>query len=66
MVYETLKELFNKGQAEINIYDFTTNSPSNIKEKIILKPIFIFEGILSMVEEKIRDLFDIKIFINCD
>ena len=29
-------------------------------------PVFIFEGILSMYDESIRDLFDIKIFVNCD
>ena len=31
-----------------------------------MKEIFIFEGILSLYEEKIRDLFDVKIFVHCD
>lgn len=35
-------------------------------ETIVLKEIFIFEGILSMYEESIRDLFDVKIFVHCD
>lgn len=65
-LYETLQELFDKGETNVSIYDFKHHGPSGEFQNIKLKDIFIFEGILSLYDERIRDLFDIKIFVHCD
>ena len=61
-----LEELITLGEVSYSIYDFKTHGPSGQTETIKMKDIFIFEGILSMYEEPIRDLFDVKIFVHCD
>lgn len=65
-IRDCLKELFSKNEVTYSIYDFKTHGPSGQTETIKMKDIFIFEGILSMYEESIRDLFDVKIFVHCD
>ncbi len=61
-----LEELISTGSVSYSIYDFKTHGPSGQDETIKMKDIFIFEGILSMYDEPIRDLFDVKIFVHCD
>lgn len=48
------------------IYDFKIHKPSGKFQKLHCKEILIFEGILCLYDEKIRNLFDLKLFILCD
>lgn len=48
------------------IYDFKIHQQSGQYETLTCKEILIFEGILSLYDEKIRNLFDLKLFILCD
>ena len=66
-IYDSLKSLKNGNVIQVPEYSFITNS-RNSDKKITIHPnsIIVFEGILSMHDERIRDLMDLKIFIVCD
>lgn len=61
-----LKALIGGQTIETPVYDFTDHNRS--EETMIVQPqrIIILEGILIFVEEKIRKLCDIKIFVDTD
>lgn len=63
LIYDTLLKLKQNRQVEIPIYDFATHTRTG---SIIVEPkrCIIFEGILTLHEERIRALFDIKIFVD--
>ena len=66
LLIEHLK-LLKKGQAvECPIYDFTQHNRSNKTYTIQPSKIFLIEGILLFSDERLRDLFDIKVFVEAD
>lgn len=55
------------GQAvEIPVYDFSTHSRTDRTIHIEARPVILVEGILLFVEAALRELFDIKIFVDTD
>jgi uridine kinase len=59
----TLKE----GQAvEMPVYDFTTHSRKQETVHVEPKPVILVEGILVFVEEELRRLFNVKIYVDTD
>ena len=66
LLIEHLK-LLKEGQAvECPIYDFTQHNRSIETYTIQPSKIFLIEGILIFSDERLRDLFDIKIFVDAD
>lgn len=66
LLVKDLKKLINKQGINKPIYDFERH---NRKEETILvepKKVIILEGILILFEKEIRDLLDIKIFVDTD
>ncbi len=61
-----LENLKNSIAIERPIYNFKTHSRDNKKLKINPSKIIIVEGILIFAIKEIRDLFDIKIFVDTD
>jgi len=63
---EHIKDLKNGQIIEKPIYDYEIHNRK--KENIIIEPkeIIIVEGLLVFYEERIRDLLDIKIFVDTD
>lgn len=59
-------ELKNNKEVEIPIYDFKTHSRKKEKEVIHPSKIIVVEGILIFAVKEIRDLFDMKIFVDTD
>jgi len=62
-----IKQLKRWQPANVPIYDFTTHSRK--KDQFHTEqpqPIIIVEGILIFVEPELRDLLDIKIFVDTD
>ena len=60
-------EQLRQGQAiQCPVYDFTVHNRSD--ETILIKPekVIIVEGILIFADESLRDLMDIKIFVDTD
>lgn len=51
---------------EIPIYDFTKHQRTIKTEHVSAQPIILVEGILIFAEPKLRDLFDVKIFVDTD
>jgi len=61
-----LKKLIKKEEIEKPIYSFTDYTRKKEVEKVIPKDIIILEGIMVLEEERIRELLDIKIFVDAD
>ncbi|MBN1260166.1 MAG: uridine kinase [Anaerolineae bacterium] len=60
-------ERLKAGQAvEIPVYDFTTHTRTDKTRHVIPAPIILVEGILIFSEPKLRELFDVKLFVDCD
>ena len=48
------------------VYDFTQHNRSNETERIVPKKVIIVEGILIFENKQLRDLMDIRIFVDTD
>jgi uridine kinase len=66
LLSEHLTSLMNWKSIEMPTYDFATNKRQ--KETVHLKPnkFIIFEGILAFHDKRMRDLMDLKLFIDLD
>lgn len=51
---------------ELPIYDFSTNSRTSNSIRIEPHPVIIVEGILLFVDSRLRELLDVKIFVDTD
>lgn len=63
---ENIKQLQIGQPTNIPIYDFTQHRHTNTFQRIEPQPIILVEGILILSEPELRDLFDIKIFVDID
>ena len=51
---------------ELPVYDFTTNARTAATIHIEPQPIIVVEGILIFADRRLRELFDMKIFVDTD
>ena len=65
MVYQ-LGELRRGFSVDCPVYDFTVHNRSNETTKIVPERVIIVEGILIFENKELRDLMDIKIFVDTD
>ena len=61
-----IEQLKHGNSIEIPIYDFSTNSRTDRTIKVEPQPVIIVEGILLFVDKKLRDMLDVKIFVDTD
>ena len=61
-----LKLLQNNQPIDRPIYDFTIQKRIKETKHIAPKPIIVVEGILIFAKEELRDIYDIKVFIDTD
>lgn len=66
LLVEHLKKLKEGESIECPIYDFTQHNRSNKSYTIHPSKVFLIEGILIFSDEQLRDLFDIKVFVEAD
>jgi uridine kinase len=66
VMIEHIKQLQTWQTAEIPVYDFIHHSRTHETQRIDPQPIILVEGILIFSEPALRDLFDIKIFVDID
>ena len=66
LLVEHLKQLKEGQEIECPVYDFTQHNRSNKSYTIRPSKIFLIEGILIFSDERLRNLFDIKIFVEAD
>ncbi len=61
-----LKELMAGRPVEVPIYDFTTYTRTPHTRRVEPRPVILVEGILVFVDKALRDLFDIRIYVDAD
>ena len=61
-----LKVLRAGSNIESPIYDFATHCRSNKRRQVIPRKVIIVEGILLLANAELRNLLDIKIFVDAD
>lgn len=66
LLVKQLKDLLDWKTIEKPIYDYTEHTRSSEVEKVEPKEVIILEGILALNDPALRDLMDIKIFVDTD
>ncbi|MBD5206421.1 MAG: uridine kinase [Bacteroidales bacterium] len=66
LLTKQIKELKEGRSVEMPTYDFLTCS--RLKETITLKPkeVIVVEGILVLTDKELRDMLDVKVFVDAD
>lgn len=69
--FETMKDavrkLANWEDAHVPIYDFSTHSRDLTRTELVpSRNVIILEGILIFSDKELRDMFDLRIFVDCD
>ena len=64
LMTDQLQLLIAGESVNIPIYDYADHNRSTEVEKITPSRIVVFEGILALIEPRLRDLFDLKIYVD--
>ncbi|QOR35707.1 uridine kinase [Clostridium sp. 'deep sea'] len=66
LLFEQLTDLLNGKPIEKPVYNFSTHLRETFTETIEPHPIVVLEGILVLEDPRIRELMDIKVFVDTD
>ncbi|MDY6866329.1 MAG: uridine kinase [Chloroflexota bacterium] len=66
LLVEHINQLKMGQVIEMPVYDFTTHSRKEETMHVEPKPVILVEGILVFVEEELRRLFNVKIYVDTD
>jgi uridine kinase len=66
LLIEHIKRLRNLQPIELPIYDFVTHTRTLNTAHIDPQPVILVEGILILAEKGLRELFDVKIYVDTD
>ena len=66
MMIEDVKKLKNNEEVDIPVYDFSIHNRADATVHITPKNVIILEGILVLENKELRDLMDIKVFVDTD
>ena len=66
LLVQHIKQLKNYEPIELPVYDFKTHTRTTTTVHIAPQPVILVEGILILAEKNLRDLFDVKIFVDTD
>lgn len=66
LLVEHLKELKAGRAIDCPVYDYSLHNRSDEVIRIEPKPVILVEGILLLADKRIRDLLDIKIYVEAD
>ncbi len=66
LLVKHLRQLKNGHAAQVPLYDFTTDSRRAETRMVSPKPVILVEGLLLFAEKRLRELFDIKIYVDTD
>jgi uridine kinase len=61
-----LQELCNWKAVEVPIYNFATHTRTSMTERVEPAPIILLEGILIFSEKELRELIDMRIYVDTD
>ena len=66
LLAQHVKQLRNQQAIDMPIYDFKTDRRTSQTKRVEPQPIIMVEGILIFTERVLRELFDVKIFVDTD
>lgn len=66
LMAEHLRELIAGRPVEVPIYDFTVHQRTPETRRVEPRPVVIVDGILVLAEPEIRELMDIRVFVDTD
>jgi uridine kinase len=66
LLIQHIKQLTNLQPIEMPIYDFKIHTRTNQTRRILSQPVILVEGILIFVERELRELCDVKIYVDTD
>jgi uridine kinase len=66
LLVEHIKRLKNYQSIELPVYDFKTHTRTTSTHHIEPQPVILVEGILILAEKGLRELFDVKIYVDTD
>jgi uridine kinase len=66
LLIEHLKELQAGRAADIPVYDFKTHNRRPEKLRVEPQPVILVEGILIFADKRLRELMDVKIYVDTD
>jgi uridine kinase len=66
LIIQHIRDLRDGRSVEVPIYDFSTHSRTTRTYTVQARGVILVEGILIFVEPKLRELFDVKIFVDTD
>jgi uridine kinase len=66
LLIQHIKQLKNLQPIELPVYDFKTHSRTGVTTHIEPQPVLLVEGILILAEKGLRELFDVKIYVDTD
>ena len=66
LLAEHLRELLTGRAVEEPVYDFTTHSRTDETRRIEPNPVVIVDGILILAEPELRELMDIRVYVETD
>ncbi|MDA2957637.1 MAG: uridine kinase, partial [Actinomycetota bacterium] len=66
LTFEQLSTLLTGRGVDVPVYDYPNHNRSKDVLRIEPTRIVVFEGILALYDEKLRDLFDLRIFVDTD
>lgn len=66
LMVETLRKLKDGKHVEIPVYDFSTHSRAKYTRTMYGASVVIFEGILGFTSKELRNLMDMKVFVDSD
>ena len=66
LLVEHLKRLRSGRSVDIPVYDFRSHTRTQQTRHITPEPVILVEGILIFAERSLRELFDVKIYVDTD
>ena len=66
LLIQHIKQLKNGQPVEVPIYDFATHSRTERTYTVQARGVILVEGILLFAEPALRELFDVKLFVDTD
>lgn len=66
LLIEHIKQLRDGHSIQLPVYDFKNHKRTNETITIESQPVIVVEGILLFAERALRDMFDVKIFVDTD
>ncbi|XP_047445183.1 uridine-cytidine kinase 2-B isoform X2 [Mugil cephalus] len=66
LIMQTLRQILEGETVQIPVYDFVTHSRKDEFVTVYPADVVLFEGILMFYSQEIRDLFQMKLFVDTD